>query len=104
MSNRAMPYYQNALYYSDHAVQVLGDVLFYAVRTLEISHLVAHPDDPQIKVTQSTPEEFVCQFIRLDRIADYQCGVLGLEQSSCPEVKLLITEYDRYLSEAIATG
>ncbi|PJI84979.1 uncharacterized protein DUF4034 [Yoonia maricola] len=103
IANRAMPYYQNALFYSDHGLHVLDQVLFYTVDVLQTGYMMKHRD-VNISVTPDLPEEHICQFIRVDRIATHQCRSAGQGAANCPDVKSLIPDYDRLLSEAIATG
>ncbi len=105
LSNRAMPYFQNALYYSDHNVYTIEKTLFYLIDRLATTHYTRNPGDPDVRVVDSMPADLVCEFVRLDRIATHQCRGDGLGPDRCMEViKEFRPNYERYVSEAAATG
>lgn len=104
LANRAMPYYANALFYSDHDIHVVEFALLHIIDVLGFDHFTRNPDATEVSVTQATPPEFACEFIRLDRIATHLCRQIGMGPERCPEIKQFRPFYDELVSQARATG
>lgn len=102
--NTAMPYFQNALFYSDHDIHVVEETLFHAMTLLAYDHYARNPGNADVAVTSDTTEELVCQFVRLDRIATHVCRGLGVGAELCPEIKQFEPNYDLYVRQAAETG
>lgn len=101
---RAMPFYQNAIFYSDHEPWVIEATQFHMMDVLGYAHYERNPSDPVIKITSDLPQDVVCEFVRLDRILNHQCRSVGEKYGSCPSIQEIQPDYSRFVSEANATG
>jgi hypothetical protein len=99
LPDAAMPFYQNAMFYSDHSAYVVDQVLFHHLDKFTAFVLKDATDMSGLRVTPDSAPELVCPLVRLDRLAGYQCRREGFGFNQCPDTRALFPYFNRLMLE-----
>ena len=102
---QAEPYYINAVYYADHNIAALQDLLFYRHEAHFVASVVNGFDEATAEADlDAFHTKWTCPLVRLSRMVDHQCRQQGLGPAQCPEIMMQRREYKTVVEDAKTQG